>query len=392
LNARHVLPLAFAVVAFACSSADVARSQDGGKATMTSADSKPLTDREKQELRGPVRSVAEENTSAAWTDSEGKVYPESKSWRKTEYDRTGRIVELRFRGSSGEWVTRYSYGNAGQLLRTKIQDETGKEERETVYQYDEKGRLRSITNSSDPNNPIVFRYDASGRRSKIAIAQPKEQPEGLGAISRSMEASFEDAGNEAPLFEGGSAVTLYDEHDRPTEIQTRNANGEIMSRTLRVYDDHGRVLEEKETMDDPLKMIPSGEQKKMFASGDGSAQELRDKLREFLGGAETWSVKYTYDAQGRKSKSIRKIFNHMEEEVEMAYNEQCDVVKETRQSTTRGSPDDENDDGKTTSETVYSYEYDGYGNWTVKKSSSRSLPDGTFKDANEDLRRTIEYF
>jgi len=391
LNARHVLPLAFAVVVLACSSTHVARSQDG-KATMTSADSKPLTDREKHELRGPVRSVIEERNSPGWTDADGGAYPEFKSWSKTEYDREGRTAATYFRGSSGEWVTRYSYGNAGQLLRTTIQNEAGKQERETVYQYDDRGRLRSITDSTDPNNPIVFRYDPDGKRSKIAIAQPIEYPQGLGAVSRSMEASFEDAGNEAPLFEGGSAVTLYDEHDRPTEIQARNANGEIMSRTLRVYDEQGRVVEEKQTMDDPLKMIPSAEQKKMLASGDVSAQELREKLAEFLGGAETWSMKYTYDAKGRKSKSIRKIFNHMEEEVEMAYNEHGDVVKETRQSTTRGSPDEENGDGKTTSEMLYSYEYDGYGNWTVKKSSSRSLPNGTFKDADEDLRRTIEYF
>jgi len=390
LNARHVLPLAFAVVAFACNSADVARSQDGGKATMTSAHSKPLTDREKHELRGPVRSVVEERNSPGWTDADGRSYPEFKSWSKTEYDREGRTAATYFRGSSGEWVTHYSYGNAGQLLRTTIQNETGKQERETVYQYDEMDRLRSITDSRDPNNPIVFRYD-SGRRSKIAIAQPKEQPEGLGAISRTIGASFEDAGNEAPLFEGGSAVTLYDEHDRPTEIQTRTANGEIMSRTLRVYDDQGRVIEEKQIMDDPLKMIPRGDQKKMFASGDVSAQELRDKLAEFLGGAETWSMKYTYDAQGRKSKSIQKIFNHIEMEVEMAYNQHGDVAKETNKSTTRGTPDEEHD-GTGSSETIYSYEYDSYGNWTAKKSASRSLPDGTFKDAGEDLRRTIEYF
>ncbi|MGZ5127841.1 MAG: hypothetical protein ACXWC1_34175, partial [Burkholderiales bacterium] len=171
----------------------------------------------------------------------------------------------------------------------------------------------------------------------------------------------------------------------------RNANGEIMSRTLRVYDDQGRVVEEKQTMDDPLRMIPRGDQKKMFASGDVSAQELRDKLAEFLGGAEMWSMKYTYDAQGRRSKSVRNIFNHIAEEVEMAYNEHGDVAKETHQSTMRGTPDEEND-GTGSSETIYSYEYDSYGNWTVKKSSSRSLPDGTFKDAVEDLRRTIEYF
>ena len=165
----------------------------------------------------------------------------------------------------------------------------------------------------------------------------------------------------------------------------------LVSRTLRIYDHQGRVMEEKETMDDPLKIIPWGVQKKILASGSVSPQEMRDQLAQFLGGAETRSMKSTYDAQGRRSKSIHKVFNHMEEEVDMAYNEHGDVATETRQSTMRGTPNGEND-GKTTSETIYSYEYDSYGNWTVKKSSSRSLPDGTFKDSGDEVRRTIEYF
>ena len=391
MNARHVLLLAFAVVAFTCLSTHVARGQEDGKAAMTSENSKPLTDRERHELRGPVRSVIEERNYPGWTDADGRAYPESKFWTKTEYDREGRTAETRFRSTSGERITRYNYRKDGQLLRTYMQNETGKQEGETVYKYDDQGRLRSIAYSGDPNNPIVFRYDANGRKTKIAIAQPMDERQGLGAVSRSMEASFEAAASAAALPEGGSAATLYDEHDRPTEIQTRNANGEIMSRTLRVYDDQGRVVEEKQTMDDPLRMIPRGDQKEMFASGDVSAQELRDRLADFLGGAEIWSMKYTYDAQGRRSKSVRNAFNHIAEEVEMAYNEHGDVAKETNKSTMRGTPDEEND-GTSSSETIYSYEYDSYGNWTVKKSSSRSLPDGTFKDAGEDLRRTIEYF
>ncbi len=310
--------------------------------------------------------------------------------RISEYDREGRTAETRLRGSSGEWVTRYVYGETGQLLCTTVQGEKGESKREIAYKYDQ-GRLLSITDTLDPNNPVAFHYDANGRKTKIAIARSAEERQGLGAVSRSMEASFEDAGSAAALPEGGSAVTLYDEHDRPSEIQAHNAKGELVSLTLRVYDGQGRVMEEKETMDDPLKMIPSGDQKRMFASGDISRQELRDKLAEFLGGAETWSMKYTYDAQGRRSKSIRNIFNHIAEEVEITYNEHGDVAKETHQSRMRGSPNEEND-GKTTSETIFSYEYDRYGNWILKKISSRTLPDGTFKDAGDEVRRMIEYF
>ena len=368
--------------------------QQADNNAITSDHSKSLSDREKNDLRGPVRSVIEERSFPAWTDADGKAYPEPKWWSKTEYDRDGRVAEQRFRGAihdGPESATRYIYSATGQLLRKTSQNSKGEVEEEIIYRYDAQGRLQSITDSKDPNNPIAFRYDANGRKTKIATARPVESPEGLGAVSRSVEASFEAAGSAAVPPEGGSAVTLYDEHDRPSEIQTRNANGETVSHTVRIYDDQGRVAEEKQTMDDPLKMIPGGDQKKIFASGSVSPQELRDQLAQFLGGSEMWSTKYTYNAQGRRSNMISKVFNHTEEQVETAYNEHGDIAKEMHQSTMRGTPNAEND-GTGSSETIYSYEYDSYGNWTVKKSSSRSLPDGTFKDAGDDVRRTIEYF
>jgi YD repeat-containing protein len=365
---------------------------------MTSDHSGQLSDREKNSLRGPVRSVIEEKTYPAWTDADGRVSPEFKSWSKTEYDRDGRIAETRFRGSSRdhgfdgtEFITRYTYNSTGQLLRKTMQDNKGEAEGEVIYRYDDQGRLQSIANSKDPDNPIAFRYDANGKKTKIAIAKPLDSPQGLGVVSRSVEASFDAAGSAAGLPEGGSALTLYDEHDRPAEIQTRDANGEIKSRTLRVYDDQDHVLEEKESMDDPLKMLAGGDQKKILASGDVSAQELRDQLKQFLSGSEMWSIKYSYDSQGRRSKMVRKIFNHMEEQVETAFNEHGDIAKETTQTTMRDTPNAENDE-RQSAETVYAYEYDTYGNWTVKKTSSRMLPDGTFKDTGDDVHRTIEYF
>ena len=394
MQVRWVPTLVFTLVALTCLPARGLRGQQEDNDAMTSDHSKSLFDREKNDLRGPVRSVIEERGFPAWTDADGKAYPELKWWSKTEYDRDGRVAEQRFRGAirdGPESATQYIYSETGQLLRKTSQNSKGEVEEEIIYRYDAQGRLQSITDSKDPNNPIAFRYDGNGRKTKIATAQPVESPEGRGAISRSVEASFEAAGSAAVLPEGGSAVTLYDEHDRPSEIQTRNANGQTVSRTVRIYDDQGRVAEEKQTIDDPLKMIPGGDQKKIFASGSVSPQELRDQLAQFLGGSEMWSTKYTYNAQGRRSNMISKVFNHIEEQVETAYNEHGEIAKEMHLSTMRGTPNAEND-GTESSETIYSYEYDSYGNWTVKRSSSRSLPDGTFKDSGDDVRRTIEYF
>jgi hypothetical protein len=81
----------------------------------------------------------------------------------------------------------------------------------------------------------------------------------------------------------------------------------------------------------------------------------------------------------------------MEEQVDTAYNDRGDAIKEDSRFITRGTGNPEADETQS-SETIYAYEYDTNGNWTVKTRSSRSLPDGTFKDPGDETRRTIEYF
>ena len=56
---------------------------------------------------------------------------------------------------------------------------------------------------------------------------------------------------------GGTATTIYDEHDRATEVQVRDASGEIVNRAVRTYDAQGHVLEEKQIQDDPVTMFPA---------------------------------------------------------------------------------------------------------------------------------------
>lgn len=382
----------------------VLTAQEGGGVTAKAGGGKTVSDREKAGLHGPVRSVEEERTYPAVTSSDGRVDPEFKSWIKTEYDREGRIAAMWGRDSSREhglgaaiYVTRYTYNAAGQLMR-RAREKGGEPDVDTVYSYDDQGRLKSITNSSDRGNAIAFRYDAEGRKSKIAVAKPVDAWEGEGAVSYSSNFLFEVESNAPPLRGGGSTLTLYDEHDRPTEVQTRNENGEIMYRNVRVYDEQGHVLEDKQTMDDVLRMIPAADQKKMMEEAGVTAQEFREKaakemreqIAQALGGSEMSSEKYSYDAQGRETLKVQKAMGQMEERVETSYNEHGDVAKETWQTTTRGTP--EENGGTTTAERTYSYDYDGNGNWTLKKASMHRVPDGGVDESGDVVRRTIEYY
>lgn len=387
------------LLTLAISSIAATRGQQRENAQQNLAMSKTVSDLERAGLRGPVRSVEEEQTYPPFTPSDGIVDPEFKSWKKTEYDRKGRITAIWGRDSSREhglgkalYVTRYTYSDTGQLVRM-TREVDGARDCETLYRYDDHGRLESITNSKDAGNPIAFHYDAQGRKTKIAIAKPIELPKGQPeyAISASAEYLFDSASSAVTLPEGGSAVTIYDEQDRPIEVQTRTANGEITFRAIRVYDEQGRITEEKQMIGDPLGMIPGAEQKKIFDTGEITPQQLRDQITQLLGGSEMQSTRYVYDAQGRKVLSTHKLFGHEEQRLETSYNEHGYVAKEIEERTTSGTPGEEHDK-KSAFEKVYRYEYDDRDNWTLKQSATRELPDGTLKDSGEKVQRTIEYY
>lgn len=368
--------------------------QDHESSLMNSTNQKTPTDRDKAGLRGTVRSVIEERTDPGFTDADGNTYPASDTWNKTEYDREGRVSATYWRAPARDHgpyaliATRYTYTASGQLLKLTVGTD-GKIESQTDYNYDDHGRLKSINNSNDPNNPIAFRYDSNGKKTKIAIEKPVELPDGTGAVSSSGRRLFEDGINEMVIREGGSTITQYDELDRPSEVQLHDISGTLTSRAIRVYDQQGRVAEEKMVMADPLALIP-GLQKKVLQDA-AEAHQLRDQITAFLGGSEMWSTRYKYDDQGRKILTIRNTFNHIAETISTTYNDHGDVIKEvTLYSASRtGNPAA---DETSNSETVYFYEYDASGNWTRQRISSRELPDGTLKDLGNEVRRTIEYY
>jgi hypothetical protein len=353
------------------------------------------SEREQNGLRGPVRSVEEETTYPAQILGDGSQISEMKSWSKTEYDRDGRIVAFRRRGSSRgsgydgvEWVTRYVYSPAGLLLKVTSGQE-GEPAVETVNHYDDQGRLQSTTVSGSPDNPIMFRYDTDGKKTRVAIVQPADNPPGTRAVSMSIDAFFGKPEKAPNLSDGGSAITLYDANDRPTEVQLHDPAGTLISRTVRIYDDRGNVTEERQTLEDPLSMLPARDRSTILSQSGMSAQDLREKLTTLLGETgEMYSCHYEYDKLGRKTQMIRTMLNHSEDRAETSYNDHGDVSKETSAMKT--------DDGnglteRSQSEVIYSYVYDSMGNWTFRKSTSRTLPDGSPNDSTE-VRRTIEFY
>ena len=367
----------------------------GQNANAASSEMKNTTksDREQAGLRGPVKTCEEEMVYPAAKLADGKEIPQRKSTYVTEYDANGRHTATRSRNSDGsEWVTRNTYDSAGHLLKIATSN-AGAPAWETNYVYDDQGRLQSETDSRKP--PVTFRYDEQGRKTRVAVSRAADYRPNVAV---SAESAFDVAANFPPnLPGGGTATTICDEHDRAIEVQVRDAQGEVVSRMVRNYDAEGRISDEKDVLQRPERMFPAELRAKMAeqagVSQEEADKEMRARLTELMGGHTGMSGNsYTYDAQGRKTKTRRRIFNG-EQEIETIYNEQGDVAGEiTRARAVQGAEPDPPGFGMPEySETHYSYVYDSFGNWTEQTITYRSSPEGSFQPSST-RRRTLTYY
>ena len=348
-----------------------------------------MQDREQHGLRGPVKSCVEESTfpsPPSATNQDGTEKPEIRTWNKMEYDPVGHFIERRHRNPDGsEWVVRHAYDVSGRLLKF-ISGMDGGPTTEQVYIYDERGRLLSVINSSAPDNPVTFRYDERGRKTKVQISRPEDYRPNVASGGSPLEA----ADRPPNLMGGGSAITIYDEQDRPTEVQVRDSRGELMSRAIRIYDERGRIAEEEQILESPEKIIPAEHVARILQESGRSLEELREELTKVMGGGKGMhSVAYSYDESGRITTTLRRVFSHLAT-IETSYNERGDKAAEI----TREKPIGEQEPGTAGpppySEARYSYEYDGHDNWVKQIVSHRCSPNGDFQHSSE-YRRTLSY-
>jgi hypothetical protein len=354
-----------------------------------------MSDREQRHLRGPLKSCTEEQTFPGWTDAEGNTHSEVHLESKWEYDMAGHLLNMRSRNSDGShWVTHYAYDPSGKLLQVTSGVE-GQVSKETNYSYDEQGRLLKISGSSRTEDPIIFRYDDHGRKSKIEGSRPADYRPQMAEGGF----PFESADRAPNLPGGGSATTTYDEHDRATEVQVRDASGAVVKRAVRIYDEQGHILEEKQILDDPETMFPAEVLARIAeqsgTSPDQLRQDLRAKLTELMAGQSgPYLVSYSYDSRGRTNLTNRRIFNRADE-IKTAYNEHGDLASEiTGRTLLAGESDSATAAGPGLtpySEARYSYKYDDRGNWIERSISYRSSPDAAFQSSTA-TKRTLTYY
>jgi YD repeat-containing protein len=105
-----------------------------------------MSHRDRDAVRGPVRSCTEESTYPGVTDSEGRIQ-QVRSKSVTEYDAEGRVTARRYIDGLA-WTTHDTYDASGRLLKSASGME-GQEVTETVYSYDAQDRAPKHTNRSE---------------------------------------------------------------------------------------------------------------------------------------------------------------------------------------------------------------------------------------------------
>jgi hypothetical protein len=370
------------------------------------------SDREKNGLRGPVRSCTEERTFDF-----GKIVT------TTEYDPDGRILSQRTVNADGpESVNTKSYDTEGRLLRSSWGKPGAQPASEAINSYDDKGRLLSVTHRSvagDANAPITetiesysydesgrlveiaargedgshstFEYDRRGGKTMIRTFAPKKPQDKLVGFAGS-PFDIAQAGHGIP--DGASVTIIYNNLDVPSEVQVHDSEGHFLSRITRSYNAQGQVGEDKQVIENPefmLRAMLPAEARDQLPPG------FTEEAKVFFRGKDGfYGTSYTYDAQNRQT-LMRRWFGPTCEEITTTYNEHGDKAEEHSTysqpaAAAEGPPGAHpSSEPQKQSEVRYSYEYDSQGNWTEETMTSRSSLDESFKASNT-YRRKLTYF
>jgi len=268
------------------------------------------SDREKAELRGPVKTIVDD-------------------WSTTVFDREGKILE--WRGNNFQGYT------------------------ERTYAYDQNGKLIQITGSS--GDRVDVRYDEQGRMTQIrhVPARPERRNIAIGA-----EVAFDVISEGDSLINGGTVETSYNERGQPVERRIVDDEGTLLFRILHTYDANGRLGEERlvtENLSFPKavrEQIPSEQRAAIFA-------QLKTEMESASQGLFSDAARsYVYNGQGRLAgRHMRR--GPIREDLVLTFSPRGDMIELTKRTT--GFPHEHGVQQELEWKCRYAYEYDDYGNW-----------------------------
>ena len=341
-----------------------------------------MSDRERQDLRGPVKTVISE--SFDW-DAKAQAVVEKPSRRQElTFSAQGNLLEdvSRFQDGPIQRVT-YVHDETSTLRETKWHNSDGSVHSEAV-KYDQYGqRIQQgshVTYSSEKGRKVkteVFEAPAPG-------------------VDRSF--GFGDAPSHASWMIGKAALasTFYSEKGRPAEIVFYDAEHVQISKLVRTFDERGRVASEEHQTISPRAFAAQAAQGD--TQGNGMSKEAAELFaRIFSKAGSPMRMTFKYDDQDRVVEQTQEMGLFGYERTVSFYNEHGDLKEQKHYSTRQGDiPVDEEGNilapppapEKLQSETDFSYQYDNRGNWTQKKISAVYDPPSRWESIE---KRSITY-
>ncbi len=346
-----------------------------------------MSDLDKAGLRGPVKTVLDEQTFSG-------AGQQLLTTTTTEYAPDGRILEVRTGNPDGsEWATSYTYHSDGRLLKTVSGKVGSAPSSETTYLYDEARRLVGV--KSGDKNQIRYEYDDKGRKSVIESYDSKPLP-----VNTAYAAHWEGSDLGFGPYPGGTLTTLYNEQGVATGAQLY-AQGKLVAHIVRMFDAKGRIIAEEQVADAPDLMVPDQLRSTL------NPEQAKTVGAFVAGGLHNRAISYSYDAHGRVTERHRSGGVFGEEANVTTYNDHGDKASE--RTTTVMNPEVGREYGLTeagtmipvgpaqpapppaTYETQYTYHYDAYDNWTEQTTVARSRADAAFGPATI-RRRKLTYY
>ena len=198
-----------------------------------------MSDRDKAGLRGPVKTVLEEQT---FSGADGQ---QSFTTTTTQYAPDGRILEDRTGNADGSgWVKSYAYYSDGRLLKTAFGKANSAPSSETTYLYDDAQRLAGV--KSGDKVQVRYQYDDKGHKSVIESydSQPLAPNTAYAPYWEGTDLGF-------ATHLGGTVTTLYNEQGVATGAEFRDAEGKLLGHIVRKFDAEGRIVAEEQFADAP---------------------------------------------------------------------------------------------------------------------------------------------
>ena len=348
-----------------------------------------MSDRDKAGLRGPVKTVIEEQT---FPGADGRQ--SFTTTTTTRYAPSGQILEARMGNLDDPgWTTSYTYSSDGRLLKIASGNASSAPSSETTYLYDDAQRL---VGAAGDKVQVHYRYDDKGRKS--VIENYNSQPL---APNTAYAPHWEGTDLGFATYLGGTVTTSYNDQGVATGAEFRDAAGKLLGHIVRKFDAEGRIVAEQQFADAPHDLMLTEEIRSKF-----NPEQLK-AVGTFAAGMQNRINSYSYDSQGRVTERRRSGGPFGEEVTITTYNDHGDKASE--KTTTVRNPETGrqyslNDAGAmipvgqpnpaqppTVYEAQYTYQCDTYGNWTEQATAGRSEPGAAFVPGFVRRRRVSYY-